>query len=324
MMGILRQPIAGAALRALAFAANGVLSVAKSARVGPKRVARSLSVAVLLGLASMAPALAQFQFCPTFDSCAAGLLSVVDASGKVGAVISDDNHRTATNSAVTATVGTCNNVICGDLGPYAAAAAQTDFGVNRAKGYTGPASPRGVPAVLTQATASSYWQDVLSFSGNGSAHADVSFDGTTGIGYPSSTSYSSWNYSVSVFDLSDLVPDGDFLSPRVVAQASTGTTLLGPPYAGTLALDFDYVAGDSYFINSFLGAVASDGAYADFYNTVRLGSLHLSDGTSMQSLSGHDYLATVSPVPEPEVWASMLAGGLTLLGMSRRRRRSVR
>ena len=192
------------------------------------RLSRATVVGVLLSLAAIAPARADFNLCPTFDSCTAGLLSDAASGARYTmpiVAISSDSHQTDTHSPVSASVGECVTGICGGTAPYASAAAQTDFGLNRAVGRTGPGFPIGGRAVQTLATATSTWRDVLSFSGNGRANAVVSLDGTVGIGQgggPSSLG-SGWDYSLTVYDLSDLVADVEgFFVPRVVAAVSTG------------------------------------------------------------------------------------------------------
>ena len=59
-------------------------------------------------------------------------------------------------------------------------------------------------------------------------------------------------------------------------------------------------------------------------DTARLGGLSLSDGAGLTTLSGHDFLGLAAPVPEPEVWASLLAGAFALIGARRRRSLALR
>ena len=51
---------------------------------------------------------------------------------------------------------------------------------------------------------------------------------------------------------------------------------------------------------------------------------HLTDGAGLTTLSGHDFVGLAAPVPEPEVWASLLAGAFALIGARRRRSLALR
>jgi PEP-CTERM motif len=222
---------------------------------------------------------------------------------------------------------------------------QTGYGVNRGAGFTtvgtSGVDDRGTQSshvdVRTSATALSIWRDVWSFTGNGHFSASLALDGSSrrlidNVLFPSSfvrdpreLDLGNWNYSLEVWNLDQLAPDPDgLLAPTFVAGVEAiGADERRSSFASMLALDFDFVAGESYYVRSRLEVFTRDGRSIDMFNTVRLQDIVLSPAAQWNTLSGHDYRgAVVGQVPEPSS-AGLIAVGLLAMagGFGRRRRR---
>ena len=226
----------------------------------------------------------------------------------------------------------------------ASARAQTDFGLNRA----GSSPGRGVGGVDVQglqglesasivlqtfAEATSAWRDVWSFSTGGHFSGDVAVDGTSRLddiplivaSYDKNPlpSFGDWFYDLRVWDVTHLSVSDSFElgGPTLVARAyQPGSDEQRPSFASSLALDFDFLGGTSYVVTSELRTNGFNGRQIDVFNTARLENVLLSNGAGLSALSGHDYLGTTAPVPEPSTWALLVAGMLTVARIARQRR----
>ena len=258
-----------------------------------------------------------------------------------------DNKTSQTTAAVTASVGVigANQASNNPFHSTAIAAAQTAYGTNRAMGLTtfgisgtddrGGGNQADVD-VRTSAGGLSLWRDVWSFSTDGHFGATIALDGqasrrTDNVLFPSSFQYGTatidvgnWNYSLEVWDISNLLPDPDgFLAPTLVTSLEApGVNEQRNSFASLLALDFDFLTGVSYVVRSRLEVFATNGRSIDLYNTVSLRDIVLSNGAQLSALSGHNYFGPlVTPVPEPSIWALLATGLLAVAGVARRRRR---
>lgn len=149
------------------------------------------------------------------------------------------------------------------------AAAQTDYGTNRAMAATtalGGHSSRLTDNVLFP---TSFRQDA----------------GRIDVG--------NWNYSLEVWDISNLAPDPDgLLTPTLVTSLGLiGVNEQRRSFASMLALDFDFLAGVDYVVRSRLEVFASNGRTLNLYNTVSLRDILLSNGAQLTAQSGHNYFA---------------------------------
>ena len=185
----------------------------------------------------------------------------------------------------------------------------------------------------TFAEATSAWRDVWSFSTGGHFSGDVALDGTSRLdGIPVIVpsydknplpSFGDWFYDLRVWDVthfsvSDLFELG---GPTLVARAyQPGSDEQRASFASSLALDFDFLGGTSYVVTSELRTNDFNGRQIDVFNTARLENVLLSNGAALSALSGHDYLGTTAPVPEPSTWALLVAGMLTVARIARQRR----
>ena len=261
-----------------------------------------------------------------------------------------DQRERQTNTSVRAAVGDfCVN--CATDNPFyssAEARSQSDFAVNRASGNTsvgvagqdvqkfgqqvlGSADVR----VRTVAEARSAWRDAWTFNADGHFNASILLDGksdthTTNLFFPSNFDHSiastlgDWFYDLRVWDVTNLSVS-DFFElggPTLVARAQDKALNANEQRASfnsALALDFDFMAGVQYVVTAELGIQARNGREIDLYSTARLTDVVLSNGASMNALSGHDYISTA--VPEPQTTALMVAGLVCLALWGRRQRR---
>ncbi len=123
-------------------------------------------------------------------------------------------------------------------------------------------------------------------------------------------------YDVSHFKVSDEFELGGLT--LVARVRSAGNDERRASSAGSLALDFDFLADAFYVVMLELRTVSSNGHESDLFNTVRLQDPALSSGVQMSALSGHDYALT-APVPEPSTQGLLLAGMLVTTSIRRRR-----
>lgn len=262
-----------------------------------------------------------------------------------------DVQNRETTAAVRASVGDfCVN--CATDNPFfssAVARGQSAFAVNRGSAYTSVGAAGtdirtfGTDVLgsahvqtLTVADADSAWRDVWSFNADGHFNATIALDGhsatsTTNAFFPDTYTYvtggtlGEWFYDLDVWDVTNLSVSEDFElgGPTLVARLRDRTGSgdeQRPSFASSLALDFDFLSGVSYVITAELGVHARNGRDIDLYNTARLTDVVLSNGATLNALSGHDYFAgTAQPVPEPGT-TSLLVAGLACLGLWSRRR----
>ena len=255
--------------------------------------------------------------------------------------------RLETTAALQVEAGGCLIIPCGVVGfhTYAMTRAQSDFGVNRASAYTdygamgqdvqGNASAD--VRVTSGGTANSVWRDAWTFSTNGHFNATIRADGqssrqTANLTLPSTfTPFgfpSEWSYDIKVWDVDHLTPDSDhILEPTLVGAASLLETIAWnesrPSLASLLSLNFDFASGVQYVVIAELRVNAMNGRDIDVYNTARLTDVALSNGASLSTLSGHDYLASIagpSSVPEPGTAWLLSPALLALIGVRRKRK----
>jgi len=198
------------------------------------------------------------------------------------------------------------------------AAAQTDFGVNKAR-FDVPMSFSST----TLATASSEWSDYFTIteagkSGVGTMKLAFDFDGTFS-GYPSQATFTAYVYSQSgaggesfAFDLTTLGSSGRFETD-----------------------DITFAFGEAMYVRTTLEltATVNPGQFvtADFFNTVNLSAITPAgaQGAVLTTASGSSYYDTVfnggvpaaAAVPEPGTFALAGLGALALVGSSTLRRR---
>lgn len=257
---------------------------------------------------------------------------------------SQTGYSTAVQRA--AVGGLCVN--CTSNNPFlssAVAVSQSDFGINRVDAATSvgaqgtdiiTATINSNVAIQTFAEAGSVWRDVWRFSADGHFSATVAIDGkasaaTGNVLFPSTydhtlaTPSGDWFYDLDVWDVDHLSQDDDgFLGPTLVARLRdrSGNAESRPSFDSKLDLDFDFSAGVSYVVVAQLRANARNGRSIDLFHTARLDDVAWTGPAGMFTLSGHDYAADPSAIPEPETWALLLGGlGMTSL-VARRRRRS--
>lgn len=302
--------------------------------------------------------------CSGVSTCSAGLLSSASTATQYnftaiqggyalpsplvgGQNTFSDGKASQTAAPVTAAVGVigANQASNNPFHSAAIASAQTDFGTNRAVASTtfgiSGVDDRGGGTqahvdVRTSAVGLSLWRDVWSFSAAGHFGANIALDGhssrlTDNVLFPSSFQHGTgtidvgnWNYSLEVWDISNLSPDPDgLLAPTLVTSLeSIGVNEQRNSFASLLALDFDFLSGVSYVVRSRLEVFATNGRTVDLYNTVSLRDILLSNGAQLNALSGHDYFGSVvAPVPEPSTWALLATGLFAVAGVARRRRR---
>lgn len=320
----------------------------------------------VLAAALSSPALAvPVQGCSSVSTCSAGLSTSAGAATQfnftaiqggyqvpvplvVGQNTFTDNQTGQTAAAVTASVGVIG-VNQASINPFhstAIAAAQTDYGTNRAMGATtfgiSGTDDRGGGRqadvdVRTSAVGLSIWRDVWSFNTAGHFGATIALDGqasrlTGNAFFPASFLYGSgtidagnWNYSLEVWDISNLSPDPDgLLAPTLVTSLeSIGVNEQRSAFASLLALDFDFLAGVNYVVRSRLEVFATNGRTVDLYNTVSLQDLRLSNGAQLTAQSGHNYFGSVAAaVPEPSTWTLFAAAFVAVMTVAKRRRRA--
>ena len=225
------------------------------------------------------------------------------------------------------------------------AVSQSDFGTHRVDTGTSvgaqgtdiiASSTQAKVAIQTFAEAGSVWRDVWRFSADGHFSATIAIDGQASAAssngfFPSTyqhtlaTPSGDWFYDLDVWDVDHLSQDADgFLAPTLVARLRdrSGNAESRPSFDSKLALDFDVLAGVSYVVVAELRANARNGRSIDLFHTARLDDVAWTGPSAMFTLSGHDYAASATPVPEPGTWA-LLLGGLGVTGLlARRRRRS--
>jgi hypothetical protein len=133
-----------------------------------------------------------------------------------------------------------------------------------------------------------------------------------------------WSYDLKVWDVDHMSPDADgFDGPTLVGSVRdrTGNGESRSSFESELALDFDFMAGVQYVVISELRVNARNGREIDLYNTVKLGDVVLTGNADMSTLSGHDYTAAPTAVPEPQTNALLAAGLVCLVFFARRQRR---
>jgi hypothetical protein len=298
--------------------------------------------------------------CATFTTCSATAFSSVGASTHyefnnilgnyqlptgLHAGFNDEysNARLETTAPLAVTAGgLCAN--CTSDNPFltfAAAYAQSDFGVNRANGFTSlgavgnhtQANGSAEVRVRTQSMGYSAWRDAWTFSTSGHFNATVRADGHS-LSWPSYVDFpatythnaygfpSSWSYNIKVWDVDNLTLDRELgLVPTLVGAANLYELIAWNDMRwgieSLLTLDFNFTSGVQYVVIAELEVAAINGRQIDMYNTARLTDVVLSNGAALSALSGHDYLA---PVPEPQTLALMLAGLLVVAWRRRTRR----
>ncbi len=299
--------------------------------------------------------------CTTFTTCSAAVFShtwastVVEFNNIQGSYdpapwrqaynMVQSEARVETTAALQVEAGGCSIIPCAVTGfnNYAMTRAQSDFGVNRASAYTDygamgrdfQANGNAEVRVTSGGTANSVWRDAWTFSTNGHFNATIRADGqssrqTANLTLPSTfTPFgfpSEWSYDIKVWDVDHLTPDSDrILEPTLVGAASLLETIAWnesrPSLASLLSLNFDFASGVQYVVIAELRVNAMNGRDIDVYNTARLTDVALSNGASLSTLSGHDYLASIagpSSVPEPGTAWLLSSALLGLIGVRRR------
>lgn len=208
-------------------------------------------------------------------------------------------------------------------GQSAFAFANQSTGTLRVSGDSGDAYP-----YVTTSNASASFSDVVTFSGGVglTAYLDYSFDGTlTNAGSPQFAA-AFGQLQAHVANVGGAVTRYETLS-GYAANCGFGTNCeVGTSTARTGSLAFMIFDGATN-VNASLQAFASYGNSFDFANTAKF-YLRTPDGVTFSSANGFLSEAVaigsvpVTPVPEPETYALMLAG-LSMLGLVARRRRSV-
>ena len=175
------------------------------------RAGRSIAAGIVLAAGTAAPAQAgPFDDCATFTSCTAGVRDYVNANTSyifsglsptyvlpagfvAGTNAVSDQRESQTTAPLVGQVGVigCATACASQFFEgFARAAAQTDFGVNRALGRTSfgtsgvDVQSGGASAavrLLNFAEALSIWRDVWTFSSDGHANATVAIDGLSGL-----------------------------------------------------------------------------------------------------------------------------------------------
>jgi hypothetical protein len=243
-----------------------------------------------------------------------------------------DQMGGATTAPVQAALGFGCVLPCGTSYPFltwATAAAQTDYGLNRAQSSAGSGYSlrhqlgNGSAQVDVHADGGAFsaWRDVWSFSTNGHFSASVAVHGQSGGA--ASVGDGSWRYELEVLDVDNLSPDVDgFMKPTVVARISDGSLdEQRSAFASVFALDFNFVAGVTYVVQAGLQVDTFDGRSVDLFHTAQLQDVLLSDGAELDALSGHDYLAAVpEPAPAALLWLGLAAIGWCSRGRLQRRR----
>ena len=273
--------------------------------------------------------------------CGAGVISHASAGfsvGGSGSKTGDDSGKTTTTATVTANAETTGTDVPSAIPAHAhaTAKAQTGFGTHRAFAFASPGgqltNPAGTFEYSTSAGATSFWQDVWSFTGPGTFEADIAISGIRRA-LSASPAFDVFSDPNSKVQLTFEVFDTEF-DPCLPSFACGGIvfkvadfeliqSLNVGPFNETIHVNFAVQGAHTFVVNSLFGVVAADGADTDFFSTAQFGNVQVTGGP-LTTLSGFDFFSLQIPppggqVPEPAAAVVLTVGGVVLAVVRRRR-----
>jgi hypothetical protein len=281
----------------------------------------------------------------TPSNCEAGIISQASARTTVyrqpsGSEIDDmDDFEEAFDTALVSAAASLDNTLIPDTITFdltASASSRTTFGTHRGRAFSalGGEETREdgeVQGYTAHASATSFWQDVWTFTADGTFSATMTIHsllpgGVQANGYD--VFYDAEGAFVFSFEVWEQFCDDFFFGgcidqwhpAKKVDAENIGTELSAVDTS--VPVSFDYKADRKYVVQSYF-SLATSGKFADFSETVQVSNVALTAGT-LNSLSNTDWLAVgapAAPVPEPATSLLALQGLAVMCAVRRWRKR---